>query len=181
MTEAEAIKLGLSSYDSTNPCKQGHMDKRRVFTNECMTCRHIRDKSRKRALRENTFKQLGNMGDHPLYSVYRAMMNRCYNQSTSCWCNYGGLGITVCDRWRKGDEIKRGFWYFVDDMGVRPEGTSIDRIDSAGNYEPANCRWATVEEQTKNRRKYGTVNATVRKNNSPPANPPPANIETPPG
>jgi hypothetical protein len=158
MTEAEAIKLGLSSYDSTSPCKYGHMTKRRVFTNECVTCKQLRDKSRRRALRENTFKQLGNMADNPLYSVYRAMMNRCYNESTSCWSNYGGLGIVVCDRWRKGDSIKKGFWYFVDDMGERPAGTTLDRIDSSGNYEPSNCRWATVKEQTQNRRRYGTVN-----------------------
>lgn len=158
ITETEALEQGLREYDSTSMCKRGHTGKRTVLRGSCVECDKQRNAARKRSTRDLHYKQLGNMANHPLYSVYRAMMNRCYNSSTSCWHNYGGLGVTVCDRWKQGDEMQRGFWYFVADMGDRPAHTSIDRIDAGKGYYPENCRWATQEEQIKNRRRYGTVN-----------------------
>ncbi len=93
----------------------------------------------------------------PTYLAWASMNARCANSTDP---NYGGRGITVCDRWRE------SFAAFLEDMGQKPEAPpgrrrywSIDRIDNDGNYEPGNCRWATKTEQNRNTRR--TIRAEV--------------------
>lgn len=83
------------------------------------------------------------------YMSYMAMMDRCYNRNRARWCCYGGRGIKICERWL-GPE---GFIHFYEDMGPRPTADhTIDRKHNDGDYEPGNCRWATVKEQSVNKR-----------------------------
>ncbi len=81
------------------------------------------------------------------YRSWQMMKHRCHNPRYTQFRDYGGRGIAVCPRWRD------SFEDFLADMGPRPVGTSIDRIDKNGNYEPSNCRWATEQEQKRNTRR----------------------------
>ena len=82
------------------------------------------------------------------YNSWMMMRTRCHNQNFPRWKEWGGRGITVCDQWRNSFET------FLADMGERPDGRTLDRIDNAGNYEPGNCRWATAKEQEANKPKH---------------------------
>ena len=83
---------------------------------------------------------------NPTYKIWVGIKTRCLNPRYSGWKNYGGRGIKICDRW------KDSFENFFADMGPRPEGMSIERKESNGDYEPDNCIWATTFEQSRNKR-----------------------------
>ena len=82
------------------------------------------------------------------YRAWSAMWDRCYRSKNSRYDRYGGRGITVCDRWKN-------FENFLADMGIAPVNTLLDRKDNNGNYEPFNCRWATIVESNRNTSRYG--------------------------
>lgn len=86
----------------------------------------------------------------PEYAVWSLMRDRCNNANNQSYKYYGGRGIVVAKEW---DE----FCVFLQDMGERPDGSTIDRINPDGNYEPSNCRWATRKEQSRNRSYCRTV------------------------
>lgn len=91
----------------------------------------------------------------PEFQAWAEILKRCLNVNSKAFPHYGGRGVNICQRWRN------SFENFLADMGRRPAGRcglrplySIDRINNDGNYEPSNCRWATVSEQNKNRRQF---------------------------
>lgn len=79
------------------------------------------------------------------YKSWEGMRLRCSNKNRRKYKDYGGRGIKICERWDK-------FENFLEDMGARPYGRCLDRINNDGNYEPSNCRWATPSESASNRR-----------------------------
>lgn len=98
------------------------------------------------AERASTNNRTHGMTGTPEYISWQAMRHRCYREEDISYSNYGGRGITVCDEWRD------SFENFYADMGPRPEGMTLDRIEVNRNYEPSNCRWATPKEQADNTR-----------------------------
>lgn len=87
--------------------------------------------------------------EHPLYYTYISMISRCYRAYNTNYKNYGARGISVFEDWL---DKETGFELFVEYVGSRPEGKTLDRIDVDGNYEPGNLRWATASEQRSNTR-----------------------------
>ncbi len=84
---------------------------------------------------------------HLVYYRWKCMLRRCYEPSNNRYHLYGGRGIKVCARWKK------SISNFVEDMGLPPKGKQLDRINNNGNYCKKNCKWSTVKQQAKNRRR----------------------------
>lgn len=117
---------------------------KRNLSKGCMKCAAIR-------------RTTHNMSNSSTYSIYIQMIERCHNQDHKYYHWYGERGIRVCERWLK------SFQNFLEDMGVKPENLSIDRIDNDQGYSKENCRWTTKKEQQNNRQnsiRIGEISGT---------------------
>lgn len=119
-----------------------------LMTNRVKSCGcYNREKQTERIIKKNLVHGLCIKRKHYLYETWTGMKKRCYNPNSINYKYYGARGIKVCDRWLN------SFKNFYDDMGDRPTGFSIDRINPNGNYEPSNCRWSDSKTQNRNKRK----------------------------
>ena len=117
------------------------------YAKSCLECSYA---DRKAAISKSM--TLHGKSNCPTQQSYSDMKRRCYSTHRAEYKNYGDRGIKVCDRWLNGDGIKTGYHCFLDDMGERSKGFSLERIDVNGDYEPNNCIWATAKEQGNNKR-----------------------------
>ena len=134
-----AFQVAICCCGNYKVCRYGDMQSGRIASCRCLQKETVAKLNYSHG-ETNTAKE---------YSAWRSMKSRCYNSNIKGFHRYGGRGIRVCDRWREPDG--QGYLNFVADMGrCPPECNSVDRENLDGNYEPGNCRWATVEQQNEN-------------------------------
>ena len=129
-------RCGVTKVLDTYKVKSGHTRSCGCYQRQVVTkakTKHGQSNSRKKAKASKA------------YRSWQNMWTRCTNKKNKEWKNYGGRGISVCDRWKV-------FEAFFADMGEAPENKSLDRVNNEGNYEPENCKWSTPKEQARNRR-----------------------------
>jgi hypothetical protein len=104
-------------------------------TTQCLACQHLAAQGNQRAKKHgHSSVEIGTSKPSATYESWKAMMARCYTPTNASWAYYGGKGIKVCERWHD-------FETFLADMGERPPGMTLHRIDSNKDYEPSNCEW----------------------------------------
>lgn len=121
-------ECGESRYVMLNMLKSGRSKSCGCFQKEIMS----------------KIKKIHGLEGTPTYKSWRGLKYRCLNRNAQQFSRYGGRGIKVCDRWLD-------FKNFVEDMGIKPDGKTIGRIDNDGDYTPSNCRWETAEQQSNNK------------------------------
>lgn len=117
---------------------------------QCQACSY---KDKERRAKHSKANKIHGYSDSPTQRSWTEMKRRCLQPHRRGYENYGGRGITICDRWINGENGKSGFHCFLEDMGERPSlNHQLDRLDNDGNYCPENCKWSTREEQMYNRK-----------------------------
>ena len=116
--------------------------------NMTKSCGCFNSESRKKMMNGNKHAQTDGLSRHYLYMTWTTMKQRCYNPNAAKYYLYGARGIKVCDEWIN------SFKTFLEDMGDRPEGTTLNRVNNDGPYCKENCEWQTHSEQNRNRRRY---------------------------
>lgn len=142
ITELSHIKNKCAYWKGICDCGNEKITNSKSLQNgHCKSCGCIRSETTR------DLKMSHGMTKTTEYGIWINMKARCYRKQSTSYKNYGGRGIKVCDRWLN------SFENFISDMGLKPSKRhSIDRIDVNGDYNPENCRWATTEQQFRNKR-----------------------------
>ena len=107
--------------------------------------------------KNNKYTYIHGLRDHPLRAIWKAMNHRCYIKTNRFYKNYGGRGIKVCEEWKLS---LLDFYKWSIESGWK-KGLSIDRIDNDGNYEPKNCRWITISENSSRKRNKNKASVSI--------------------